>query len=428
MRYSNISATLEKQLNNQDYDLFINSVLNFYTKEIKSNEDPVHYENCFNEINPYLEKYGRIVKNQLPKIKKNNRIRICYILPNLDSDLAHIEVLYSILKNHTNLSNIEIYIAGQSSSPTGCQNKLITKLSLENNIKIINFSHTHKGLINFFKLFIEEKFSQLIILSIPILLPLFIRALGSDYVTWHTLKFALNCFENLKNGICGYSSIPEIPSNTKWYKNNSVLNEPYKWNYEFQETNVIKFISINREEKIKNITFLEAIKKILIAIPKSTFDWTGRNNDDFINSYFEEAGLINRVKFIGWVDPLSILKNYDIFLDTPNLSGIVAASAFSAGMPVIFFRNSRSWVTAYSEKLNVKIYESNLKNFTIADVLSNDVNEFVINTEKIANDAMTRKSRIQNQKLICQDYFFDSIFSYSEHINIIKNISEPNLI
>lgn len=428
MQYSNVSMILNKLLNSQEYDQFINYIFNFYSKVIKINEDPTHYETCFNEINPYLEKYGKIVKNQLPKVKKSNHIKICYVLPNLDNDLAHIEVLYSILKNHSNLSNIEIYIAGQSSSRYGCQSKLITKLTLENNIKIINFSNTHKGLINFLKIIIEERFSQLIIVSVPILLSFFIRALGSNYVTWHTLKFALNCFENLTNGICGYSSLPEILTQTKWHKNNSILNEQYRWNYEFKATNAIKFITINREEKLKNAVFLEAVKRLLIAIPDSSFDWTGRTNDNFINNYFFEAGLINRVNFIGWVDPLPTLRSYDIFLDTPNLSGLIAASAFAAGMPVVFFKNSRSWVTAYANKLDKKIDENNIKNFTLNDVLSNNVDEFVTNVEKIAKNEIARKSRIQNQKLICQDYFFDSISIYSEHIDIIKDISKINLV
>jgi hypothetical protein len=422
MQYSNISVILEKQLNNHEYDQFIYSVINFYIKEIKSNEDSLHYENCFNEINPYLEKYGRIVKNQLPKIKKNNKIKICYVLPSLDTDLAHIEVLFSILKNYTNRSNIEIYIAGESSSPYGCHSKLITQLAFEKNIKIINFSHTHKGLADFLKLIIEEKFSQLIIVSVPILLPFFITVLGANYVTWHTLKFTLNCFKNLKNGICGYKVNQNISSHTQWHINNSVLNEKYKWNYEFKENNIIKFISINREEKIKNTIFLEVVKNLLIAIPNSTFDWTGRNNDEFINSYFLKAGLIDRVNFIGWVDPLITLKNYDIFLDTPNLSGLIAASSFAAGMPTIFFKNSRNWIEAYEDELNKELVVLNISDFNLNEIISNDAIHYIENVVNICTNTSKRKLMVGYQHLIAKKYFFDSSYIYNQHFTIIRNI------
>ena len=46
------------------------------------------------------------------------------------------------------------------------------------------------------------------------------------------------------------------------------------------------------------------------------------------------------------------MKHGDIFLDTPNLSGLIAAKSFSSGIPTIFFNQSTFWLNSFIDEIN----------------------------------------------------------------------------
>ena len=58
------------------------------------------------------------------------------------------------------------------------------------------------------------------------------------------------------------------------------------------------------------------------------------------------------------MDIQKITNQFDIFLDTPHLSGLVALNAFVYGIPVVSFKNSNSYINIYSNELEVAFNHS----------------------------------------------------------------------
>jgi hypothetical protein len=137
-------------LEDKNYDLFLELELNFYSSFVKKIETPDHYNYSYQILNPFEELYGKVILDTLDLKKENRKMeanKICYFLPSLDNDLAHIELLESILKNHKPNSNTQIFIAGYSSSPE-IKSTLLKKLHIENNISILNIPCNHSALLN----------------------------------------------------------------------------------------------------------------------------------------------------------------------------------------------------------------------------------------------------------------------------------------
>jgi len=119
------------------------------------------------------------------------------------------------------------------------------------------------------------------------------------------------------------------------------------------------FFTIGRQAKINNENYLNIVKEILNLLPNSEFHFASDNQTHIISA-FSRSKLINRIKYLGWVDIKKKLDYGDIYLDTPNLSGIIAAKCFAAGIPVVFFKNSNFWLNKFISKNNF-IFDADLK-------------------------------------------------------------------
>lgn len=356
----------------------------YYNKQVKVIEDASHYESMFSQIEESGFAYGKILKSLVTVTEKINTNRICYFLPSLDSDLAHIELLHAIL-NESEKLNFEIFVAGFAQNKNCINSKLLTQLSDTGKIKILKLEYSHSGIVKFIQWFNTAGISQLIITSIPILLNTFTEVFGTEKVTWFSMKFELNCFSKLKNRIsfCGKDPYTNHSKNVSWLRNPpAIVGKNLDWEINSNVQKPIKLISINREEKIRNQIFLDAVNKILTANQDAHFYWTGRNRDQTIENFFRKNNIHNRTHYLGWVDPEKIISEFDVFLDTPNLSGSIAAKAFASGMPVATFKNSQSWLDFYSEEFDNEIKKIGEPN-GVKIILFNDVQQYVEHVSKL---------------------------------------------
>lgn len=416
---------MEEALDSNEYDKFIQYEMIHYLKYIKTTEEKKHYEKCLSEIEQMSKRYGQILKKTVAKYDGKPSNSICYFLPSIDNDLAHIEILSHILAQHKP-SNYRITVAGYSSQTDGCESKLLTSLEKSRKIDLMPLEQTHKSIVSFVSWLNREKVNQLIVMSIPTLIPAFINAMGSSRVTWFSSKFELECFTSLKNRIscCGHEYETKKIGNSTWNRMPAALDAANI--LEFQARKITdgscRLVSINREEKIKNENFLKCVTEILKKNPKATFYWTGRTEEPTIQSFFKNHGIAERCHYIGWVDPKAILHNFDIFLDTPSLSGTVAATAFAAGIPVLTFRNSQSWIEFFKPKLQTNLADKESRNVSFPLIAENNEDYIEIVTSLI-NDSHLYKQVHEYQKIAGAAHFFDKKKLYNSHLNYIKKVT-----
>lgn len=411
-----INNEFSKFINSNDYDNFIIYWFNFYNSYVKQNETADHHQDCYMEIEKYLVKYGNYLKKRVKHANvKNNltgNINICYFFPTLANDLAHVQLFYNLFNHHPKNSHLKIYVAGF----LNLKSKLLIKLLNEKKIEIIAIPLNNESIISFILFLIENDFKQLIFVSIPVLITAFSIALGIEKVTWQALKFELNCFSYVKNKISyQLNQLENLSSSNEWYRSEAKLDLHLKYKYTPKNNSVIKFISINRPEKIRDEKFLCAILNILTKVENSHFYWTGKTQDRSINDFFISNKIIQRTSFIGWVNPAEIINSYDIFLDTP-LSGIVAANCFAAGMPIVTFKNSFSWIEFYE-----KSFLENYPDLYNKSYISHDLNTYIDCAVKLAGSFSYRVKYSKVQKIL-GDLFFDTSKMYQDHISIIKKI------
>jgi hypothetical protein len=419
---SDITISLNEIIQNKNYDTFLNFFSDFYNFFVKSTESFENYSECFEFIEPFAKNYGDYLRRQLPpysKKSKEDSQKICYFFPNIDNDLAHIELFYNMFKEHDGKSELKIFVASFSS--VKYKSKYIKELELKKKILIIPIELSNSGLISFLNKFITHNFSQLVVVSVPYILPVLVRALRPNKVTWLSMKFELDCFTELINRISYLSSTGETfnHKNIKWYRNTpALLNHNMQYNGP-RNINSIKFITINREEKIRDLEFLESVTQILLNTSNSSFSWTGRIEDPFISDFFKNKGLENRVHFIGWVDPFLLINDFDIFLDVPKLSGYISAQYFAAGFPIVSFKNSNSWIEIFEKEFR------NNPTFKSEEFIASNNLEYINLATELAKNINLRQSKSILQKDLGLS-FYNTKKMYKSHIEIINSIIQED--
>jgi hypothetical protein len=128
-----------------------------------------------------------------------------------------------------------------------------------------------------------------------------------------------------------------VPAGSKNLFDPSLLEQAQVVRQKFSEFDVI-FGTLAREETMATPAFLKMIIKILRENPKAIWLYTGRKNSPVISGHMVQAGLLNQVKFIGWVDTRLYAQVIDIYVDCwPLGSGLTAAQAMAAGVPYVFY-------------------------------------------------------------------------------------------
>ncbi|MFN5447406.1 MAG: hypothetical protein ACK5AJ_12220 [bacterium] len=424
-----ILRLMEEAISSHDYDKFVQYEMIHYSEYIKKTEEKKHYEECLTDVEKMSERYGDVLKKEAEKYDGESSKAICYFLPSIDNDLAHIEILSRILAQHKP-SDFRILVAGYSSRIDGCSSKFLTALEQSGKIDLVPLKQTHASLVSFITWLNHHKVAHLIVMSIPTLIPAFIAALGSDRVTWFSSKFELECFPSLANRIscCGYEYQVQQVGNSIWHRMPAALdpaNIP-----EFKKRKIIdgscKLVSINREEKIKNPDFLKSVVSILKKNTKATFFWTGRTEDAAIKLYLDNQGVGQRCRYIGWVHPVEALNEFDIFLDTPSLSGSVAATAFTAGIPLVTFRNSQSWIEFFEPKFHQNIENKESSTYSLPLIATNS-DEYIKMATLLINDSNLYNEISEYQKLAGSTHFFDKKTLYHSHLKYIQKVTNMEI-
>ena len=347
---------LLRLLSDGRFDELIKLEAEYYFRHIRSSETAENHSLHYSFLSPILQRYGLDLKGAMEPAPYSNAVSgrsICFFLPSLDNDYIHVELLANILNKLASQSAIKLYIAGFSISQTEIGSKFIASLSHSNRADLYMIGEDHASLLRFLDWFKSSSINLLACYSIPRLLPALLEALGPKNVTWMPTKFELDSFSKLDYVVSGFGKkfSSETIGSTTWYRIPGTLPKHYLFRYRLKPARLIRIITINREEKIRNGGYLESIISILKTDSDTHFFWTGRYWDSTIRAKFHQAGLEARHTHVGWLEHQSALPKYDIFADTFGLSGTVAAAAFASGMPTLFSRGSESWLEAVEREI-----------------------------------------------------------------------------
>jgi len=203
-----------------------------------------------------------------------------------------------------------------------------------------------------------------IVVAVPLGLSFLSGLLHPERLAWLSIKFEISAFAGLVHRFSftsGRRASKKI-SQTRWLSapplfalEPVVSDTPSLPHLERITKYQQVFFTVNREEKIRNPEYLKAVSGILQALPTACFVWTGRKALPEITSWFHEHGVEDRCFFVGWIDPDALLSRGHIFLDTPELSGSIAAKSMACGIPVMSFQGAHSWVNFFHPVLNEEL-------------------------------------------------------------------------
>jgi len=419
--YEKISANVRNIFNNIIKNNLENDGLKaydgFYNNVIKLSEDQNHYEKCFKIINPlfndYLDNFLKLDAEKFNSEPNNKKKIICFYFPNIINSLAHIEFFNKIFRLF-NDDSYELWIASNLSIPSPISKfiqELIDKKIIKELIHVDILSLTN---VKLFTYKYKNYFDKFVVWGLPLIIPLWTR-LFFEKVFYVTTKFEYGSFPGLDNAISFQSKkdfkTTKIINKTCWHRLPPFFPyHQYNEHYKIYDNKLIKLISVNRPEKINDPIFLNALKKILMFNENVKFYYCGRTQNKQLNDFFISNKLISRIVFLGWIDPKDVIGDYDIFLDSPSLSGILSANYFIAGIPVVSYNTSLSYIVLNNKELQKKLNH----NFIFDDI------EYVKYTNRLIRDknylkkisSVQKKSKdifIRNNELIIK-IFIETLY------------------
>ena len=316
-------------------------------------ENAQFFKNSYvDKIIPLFLEAGRRYKTTMSSITVDDGIidieaphKVCFLLHN-SSFLAHTRNLFNYFKGLEEFDRLPI-------QPTlillGDISDQIQNLANESQIDIVSVagSNPHTKILQIREWCCENEVSAFVWTSNIVFLAFSYSIRLAPVQIYWSMKYHSIEFDEI-DGYLTTGSFEKYRTinGKKWRVGHGALDLLYK--SEFKSDAEIKrreltndkgcviFGCLGREAKINNDEYAEAVAQILTQVPNSIYIWTGRINHPEISSRFRELGILDRCRFIGWVNTALYAQVLDVFLDSfPFASGHTAFESMAAGCPVI---------------------------------------------------------------------------------------------
>jgi hypothetical protein len=333
------------------------SIYNVY---IKQDETDSFYQRAFDALYSVYDPANlKHTENNTTDIKGSPTL---YFLMNFNK-LAHVEVLLEYFSNLEDTSNVflsALSSQGLESLKDDLDNLSINYFTLSNDKKI---SIRYQELI---KYCIDLGINNIVFISLP-LHSNYVKQIVPDKIklTWWSMKFPLGGMRQFSRLVCCRSMVPELRNinGELWscapFAVKGITTHARKEKESSNADINIKFGVLAREEKFASSRLPEVVSKALLATNNSSFYWTGRSFDLGIHERITSSNshsTLNRSHFVGWVNPIQYLNDIDVFVDTPNLGGVVAYWAMSLNKIVISSTDSGSIGALASKEVLAKYF------------------------------------------------------------------------
>jgi hypothetical protein len=434
---------LEHCLAARDRKTALNVEALVYDRLIKSFEDPAHYEACLSLIEEPLHRLGLLSRTALPPASETTPERLLLLVHNLQSDLAHIillcDVLEAHLSEHPEDARRLALIGAAKREPSERIRRLTERFGLD--IYVVASAKHAEACEAAAAMVDRGETDRVIVVAPPTGIAYLTGRLHAYQLAWWSMKFELGCFKHLalRCSFSGGYREARLVNGVTWYRAPPLLaidltltpSSPLPPVLVQARKFSVVFYTVNREEKIRSPLFLSMVSQVLHAMPESCFVWTGRVAPDDITSHFQSQGVADRCFFAGWILPDSLLSLGDIFLDTPALSGTVAARAAVLGEPVVTLVNSQSWVNFFMAAMRQDQSTSgpDAMAAAISRIESSGLSlecespeAYVDTAIRLARDLDLRKSYSEAVRLYAQKYFLRAKLSASEHLVNLRSV------
>lgn len=337
----------------------INSALSieafFYINFIKQSESEDYFSYFYSQINNVYENINysdvHCMNQVIPayNLRATGKKRILFIINNA-VQLAHVEVLFSLLKGWKNIAVCEyepivIFLFGRDRD--------IDIFLSKNNIETIFLSDifANDSLIYERFIFIKELNSRhnilfSIILSNVVWMSCIFSIRISKNQIWYSMKFHSYNSKNIDLYLTGGAEgeIYKDINSTKWSIVQGGLINLFDPSLSSQASSIKDSLKnwgsilgcFAREEKLRNLDYLNLISTILKRNKDSIFLWTGKEEDVFISTFFKEKQISDQTLFLGWINTKLYAQVIDIYLDCfPVPSGLTIYQAMAASVPFV---------------------------------------------------------------------------------------------
>lgn len=404
---------------------------------VKRFEDQSHFEASLAMLDAPMYRLG--LENAQP-IEPLQGIadRLLFFVHNLATDYAHTllvcELIAAYLEAHPEQA-VKIGIAGVTAGKplSPALEALIVRWELE--VHILQAQDTlHGPTLEAARMLAAGAYDRLIIVSVPVAISYFTGLLPPSRVGWMTMKYQLSCFEHIEHRCSFRSGVRRevVVNGRRWLQAPPLFSGEVSLKpvgrlgaamLQARRFNKVLY-TINREDKIRNPNFLQRVARILNEVDDAVFVSTGRQQLPEIDEYFATQGLRERHIFAGWVVPDDLMQVGDLFLDTPVLSGNVAALATAVGVPVMTDSQAITWVgtfwpayesargTPEVEHLDALIDPLRADGITLQCA---DDDDFVRQAVLLARDKALRLRFGQALKAFAQRYFFNASRAAEDH-------------
>jgi len=155
------------------------------------------------------------------------------------------------------------------------------------------------------------------------------------------------------------------------------------------------FGSLAREEILNQQEYVDAVVRIMRAMPEAQFIYTGRSVPVMMASALEKHGLSARSHFVGWVDTVLFGCLLSVFLDPfPFGCGVTIAQAIGCGTRAVSLWTPSMLATAYFKSVD------DAKSIEGSWNIASTVDEYVTMAVEAARDSLHQKGAPVDLRLL----------------------------
>jgi hypothetical protein len=417
-----------------------------YNDLIKRFELPSHYEACLGAMDEPLHQLGVQTLGQSAETlaASDAAQSLLFSFQTLGSSGAHVRLFCNVLNTHiaANPGDAKRFgvIGAIKTKPSAPLRELAARHGLQ--VHALPMHDSKSAYDATIEVMARGGYDRLVVVAMPIGLSYLSGRLPPSRLAWWSMKFELSCVENLLHRCTLMSA--HLPhrrvGNKVWLQAppmmefDRTLKPGHPLPQRIADALALGgpiFYTINREEKIKHPTFLAMVSRVLLQVPGSRFLWTGQEELPEVVSHFERSGLGLRQHFVGWVEPDDLLAHGNVFLDTPVLSGTVAARAAVLGKPVVTLADSRSWISVFlpayaiqrGTELTMTVDEAIGRLEALALRLeARDSDEYVATAVRLATDVEAKRTYAEAIGAFACHYFLSNDEATRRHF---ANLSLP---
>ena len=344
---------LAEMLRRRDMDHALKLESLIYECYVKPTETEAHFAWCMERIAPLFTRAAHGWRDELPALPQPSLeapYKVGFFIHNA-STLAHIEVLLNTLKGYRMLDEQPfeptVYCFGGKSPP---MEQALAALGVRLVMLNERFPETQcsnwQRLLRFRELISQEGVQEVVWVSLVTMLPLAFGLRIAPVQTWFAMKYRNFSNEDIDGYVSGSAlSRFGLIGGRRWRTAMLGVDDWYDPTAEAQAAQLraalgdwVVVMTLARTEKMQDPAYLQALAAILVAHPEAIFLWAGREEDPKVVAAFKAAGVLDRTRFIGWVDTRLYAQVADVFLDTfPFPCGFTLFQAMAAGKPVLIY-------------------------------------------------------------------------------------------